>query len=86
MQPSNGGEEQQTTFGNAWDRHWYDVATQLCVRGMDAGLPSRVDRHRTNRLKALGNSIVPAVAYRLFEAIKEVDESHGQETLPRTVL
>lgn len=46
---------------------WYEVATRLCR--VDDGLPSWVDGHRTARLKALGNAIVPQVAYEIFEAI-----------------
>jgi DNA (cytosine-5)-methyltransferase 1 len=53
-----------------WGVHWYEAATCLC--GMDHGLPSWVDRHRSKRLKALGNSIVPQVAYEIFKAINEM--------------
>lgn len=40
---------------------------------MDDGITGRVDRHRAKRLKALGNAIVPQVAYMIFEAIKEYE-------------
>jgi site-specific DNA-cytosine methylase len=30
-------------------------------------------RNRTDRLKALGNAIVPEVAYEIFRAIKQID-------------
>ena len=48
---------------------WYEVAARLCR--MDDGLPSWVDRHRTARLKALGNAIVPQVAYQIFQQLKQ---------------
>ena len=62
-----------------WGQDWFEVATRLC--GMDDGLPARVDglelsksRHRIERLKALGNSIVPQVAIEIFKAIKSAEE------------
>lgn len=61
----------KNTWEKNWGEHWYEVATRLC--GIHDGLPSWVDGHRTNRLKALGNSIVPQVAYEIFKAINEVE-------------
>ena len=52
-----------------FDWHWYEVAARLCR--MDDGIPSWVDRHRTARLKALGNAIVPQVAYQIFQQLKQ---------------
>lgn len=61
-----------------WDENWLEVATSLC--GVDDGLPARVDRlelsksrHRIERLKGLGNSIVPQVAIEIFKAIMSVE-------------
>lgn len=50
----------------SWDKNWYEVATEFCR--VDARIPNRVDR-----LKSLGNAIVPQIAYILFEAIKELN-------------
>jgi DNA (cytosine-5)-methyltransferase 1 len=61
--------EFKAPIGNPWQEHWYEVATRLCR--VDDGLPRGVDR--VNRLKALGNSIVPQIALTIFNAIKEVD-------------
>ncbi len=71
-----------TTVG--WRRAWHEIATELC--GVDDGLPAALDglklsksRHRTERLKALGNSIVPQVAMEIFKVIKRIDERGGDK-------
>jgi len=66
-----GGFYTEFSFSNTrgWEQHWYEVATRLCR--VDDGLPSWVDRHRTARLKALGNAIVPQVAYQIFQQIQQ---------------
>jgi len=52
-----------------WDIPWIEVATRLCR--VDARVSNQVDR-----LKALGNSIVPQVAY---EIIKEIAGIEGRK-------
>ena len=59
-----------------WNQNWLEVATELC--GVDDGLPVELDgfkltkaRHRVERLKALGNSIVPQVVVQILKAIKD---------------
>jgi len=67
VQPSHSRKQQSAIIGSPWDENWLEVATRLCR--VDDGLPRQVDR--VNRLKALGNAIVPQVAYQIMEAIKE---------------
>lgn len=52
----------------AWDEHWLPVAARLCR--MDDGISPGLDRSK--RLKALGNAIVPQVAYEIFKAIMKI--------------
>lgn len=66
----------------SWEKNWVEVATELC--GMDDGLPARMDgfelsasAHRRERLKSLGNSIVPQVAEEILKAIKK---TYGTKT------
>ena len=73
------GQRQKQFWGGGTGQDWFEVATRLCR--MDDGLPARVDglelsksRHRIERLKALGNSIVPQVAIEIFKAIKSAEE------------
>lgn len=61
---------------SSWSKDWIEVATELC--GVDDGLPVELDgfklskaRHRKERLKALGNAIVPQIAIEIMKAIKK---------------
>jgi len=49
-----------------WDILWIEVATRLCR--VDARVSNRVDR-----LKALGNAIVPQVAYEIIKEIARIE-------------
>ena len=58
---------------------WLEVATALCR--VDDGLPAQLDgreltakQHRIERIKALGNAIVPQVAAEMLKVIKVVDK------------
>ena len=70
---------QEELFGwdcaREWNKNWLEVATELC--GVDDGLPCELDQfklskagHRNQRLKSLGNAIVPQVAIEIMKAIK----------------
>jgi len=59
-------DQQLSRCSREWNRNPFEVATELCR--MDARIPNRVDR-----LKSLGNSIVPQVAKVIFETILETE-------------
>ncbi len=67
----------------SWERNWLEAAAELCR--VDDGLPAILDgfelsksRHRIERLKALGNAIVPQVAIKIMKAIKEAEKRLGR--------
>ena len=68
---------------SGWQENWLEVATRLCR--VDDGLPRGVDR--VNRLKALGNAIVPQIAFEIMKAIIEVEAQYDlcTETEPAEV-
>jgi len=51
---------------NDWSENWIEVATRFCR--VDARVPNRVDR-----LKALGNAIVPQQIYPILKPIAEIE-------------
>ena len=55
-----------TERNSAWDEPWIEAATRFC--GISYGVSNRVDR-----LKSLGNAIVPQVVYPIMKAIKEIE-------------
>jgi DNA (cytosine-5)-methyltransferase 1 len=66
----------QKSSPNDWD----NVPTQSPVCGGDDGLPTELDgiafsKWRNESIKGYGNAIVPQVAFQIFKAIQQCDES-----------
>ncbi len=63
-------EAQQFAWGHHQCNDWRDFPTQSAIRGGDDGLPANMDVD--SRIQALGNAIVPQVAFEIFKAITSV--------------
>ena len=48
-------------------KSWWQTQSELC--GVPNGISTELDKDRSNRIKALGNSIVPEIAYEIAKAI-----------------
>ena len=62
MQRGNIQPERKATFRESWNENWSEVAARLC--GVDARVSNRVDR-----LKSLGNAVVPQIPYLIMKSI-----------------
>jgi DNA (cytosine-5)-methyltransferase 1 len=51
---------------------WWEIESSLC--GVPDGISYELDKDRTNRIKALGNSIVPLIAYEIGKAIISAED------------
>ena len=56
-----------TNGSSAKSKTWWQTQSKLC--GVPDGISYELDKDRSNRIKALGNSIVPEIAYEIAKAI-----------------
>ena len=82
-QGTESGHQRLRRFNPTWDKNWLKVATELC--GVDDGISVELDElklsksgHRRERIKSLGNAIVPQVSQVIMQAIKEI--THHMES------
>ena len=53
-------------------KSWWQTQSELC--GVPNGVSYELDKDRTNRIKSLGNSIVPQIAYEIGKAIINAED------------
>lgn len=74
--PTNLEEKQRSiTSKNSFEKQqtWWQTQSELC--GVPNGISYKLDKDRSNRIKALGNSIVPQIAYEIGKAIVDAEIS-----------
>ena len=57
-------------FGSSSQKTWWQIESDLC--GVPNGISYELDKDRANRIKTLGNAIVPQIAREIGLAIKKV--------------
>ena len=71
-------ERQVSSDRGSPEQHtWWQTESKL--RGVPHGISYELDKDRANRIKALGNSIVPQIAYQLFKSIVTVTKEDNHE-------
>jgi DNA (cytosine-5)-methyltransferase 1 len=56
------------------NKTWWQIESELC--GVPNGVSYELDKDRSNRIKALGNSIVPQIARQIGLSIMEVENGY----------
>jgi DNA (cytosine-5)-methyltransferase 1 len=69
-----GGRHRHDVSGNTWEN--FPTQSPVCAR--DDGIPSKLDgitfpKWRNESIKAAGNAIVPQVAFKIFQAIEQIN-------------
>ena len=57
--------------------NWWQIESEFC--GVPNGVSYKLDKDRANRIKGLGNAIVPQIPYYIGLAIKEVMENSNSD-------
>ena len=77
LQSDNEQQRQKTsTDSSTEEQHtWWQAQSSLC--GVPNGISYELDKSRANRIKSLGNSIVPLIARELGVAIMKAEQDNG---------
>tara|TARA_R100000654_G_scaffold45953_1_gene72098 strand:- start:1467 stop:3323 length:1857 start_codon:yes stop_codon:yes gene_type:complete len=72
--PRLSEEELRFTSGKDDEKQytWWETQSNIC--GVPDGVSYGLDKGRVGRIKSLGNSIVPQIAYQIFKSIKQAEE------------
>jgi DNA (cytosine-5)-methyltransferase 1 len=75
--PFASAEEKQKWWAKAASSvsHWKEAQSIVC--GVDDGISRGLDKHRKNRIKQLGNSVVPQISELIGRAIMEYEENRA---------
>jgi len=77
---SNGKRQQKQLWSRSTEKEksgfecesWWQTQSRIC--GVPDGIQYGLDKDRTNRIKALGNSIVPQIAFEIGKAILAAED------------
>jgi DNA (cytosine-5)-methyltransferase 1 len=77
---SKGSESAEYVKEGSKNNNWLNFPTQSPVCSRNDGLSARLSgisfpKHRNESIKAYGNAIVPQVAYQIFKAIREYEDT-----------
>jgi DNA (cytosine-5)-methyltransferase 1 len=73
MGPGKGKFRGASAWGKQCESNWWKAESKLC--GIPDGISATLDKDRSNRIKSLGNSIVPQIARQLGLSIMEAELS-----------
>tara|TARA_R100000664_G_scaffold6255_1_gene11263 strand:- start:749 stop:1186 length:438 start_codon:yes stop_codon:yes gene_type:complete len=68
---------QRISINSECQENWWK--TEFKLRGIPNGISTELDKDRVNRIKALGNAIVPQIPYYIGLAIKKVMENSDSD-------
>jgi len=72
QESSKKAQRQPTNNSNEKEQHtWWQTQSELC--GVPNGISYELDKDRANRIKTLGNAIVPQIAYEIGQAILKAE-------------
>ena len=87
-QQQNKTQQTHTRSGNIRggfrkDRTWWETESEFC--GVPDGVSKELDKNRVNRIKSLGNSVVPLIVRQFGLAIIDAEkQEHREKNLEKT--
>ena len=72
MEKVQRSENNSAQTGTKKQYSWWEIESSVCT--VPNGVSYELDKNRVNQIKSLGNSIVPQIAYQIFNAIKTAEQ------------